>query len=411
MTGDRDTSKPAPRARRRLRGVVGWLRWQRQRLPERLIALGLPPAAVGWRMIRHIDPARHGADTGRPEDMKILLPEKTFTAALPANIPDRAALDPDPGWWGYSMRDVPARTSAATSLVTLSDVRVLAFLDGAKGQFTPAILDARDRAIALPQVRFRPGHAAMLRAGAPVIEMDEAVWFLERVYDNHSHWLTAHLPKLLLLRERGLLGRTIMPSRRTAAMDASLEMLGIDASTMPQYTAGTILKVARLTVPLADRFDPRHLRRVRSAFGGDETGPAAARVFISRARAHGRKLLNEDKLWPMLRARGFERIFMEELDFPAQVRLMQRTAVIVAPHGAGLTNMIFCPEGADIVEIADPGYPNPNFYALSAAMGHRYWLLAAEATGEGHALHKDLTVDIPALMDILARISAERGET
>lgn len=411
MTGDFDIPQPAQGLRRRLDAAVGWLRWQRRRLPERLVALGLPPASVGWRIIRHIDPARHVADMGQPGDIAVLAPEKAFKAALPANAEERATLNPDPGWWGYSMRDVPTRPSAVTALATLRDVRVLAFPDGPKNEFTPAILDNRDRAIALPQVRFRPGHAAMMRAAPPVVEMDDGVWFLERVYDNHSHWLTSHLPKLLLLQDRGLLDRTIMPAKRTAAMDASLAMIGIDPTASPQYDAGTILKVARLTVAVTDRFDPRLLRPVREAFAKGAGDLAEARVFISRARARGRKLLNEDVLWPALRQYGFERVFMEDLDFPAQVRLMQRSAVIVAPHGAGLTNMIFCPEGADIVEIADPGYPNPNFYALSAAMGHRFWLLPAQATGEGHPLHKNLTADIADLLDVVARIHALRGGT
>ncbi len=390
-------------------GLVGWLRRQRRGLLRWLLALGVRPRFLGWRAIRNIAPDAHVADTGKDGNITVIAPEQTVANPLPANITDRAALDPDPGWWGYAMRDVPTRISHAARLVTLRDVRVLAFPDGPKAEFTPAIIDGRDRSISLPQVRFRPGHAEMMRARPPVVEMGSAVWFLERVYDNHSHWLTAHLPKLLLLRDRGLLDRTVMPARRSAAMEASLAILDIDAAAMPQYETGTILKVARLTVPVTDRFDPRLLRPVRAAFAQGAQAPAAARVFISRARASGRKLLNEDTLWPELERRGFERVFMEELDFAAQVRLMQRTAVIAAPHGAGLTNMIFCPEGADIIELADPGYPNPNFYALACAMGHRFWLLAAEATGGGHALHKDLTADMTALGDVLARIDGLRG--
>jgi len=399
-----DNAGTAPRA-----GFFGFLLRQRRRLPGRLLKLGVPPRILGWRAINHIDLGACVAKTGELTDLKELAPKRTFLAALPKNIADRDTLDPDPGWWGYAMRNVPARTSAATCLATMRDASVLAFPDGPKGEFTPAILDQRDRSVSLPQVRFRAGHGEMLRRGPPVSRMKEGVWFLERVYDNHSHWLTAHLPKLLLLRDHGLLDRTIMPAARTATMEASLGMLGIDPAKMPQYEVGTVLKVARLTVPVTDRFDPRLLKPVRAAFAAD--GPAAptARVFISRARAAGRKITNEDTLWPALKERGFERVFMEDLDFVAQLRLMQRTAVMVAPHGAGLTNMMFCPEGADIVELADPGYPNPNFYALSAAMGHRFWLLPAQASGQGHALHKNLTVDIAALMDVLSRIEKLRG--
>ena len=406
MTDPVHAPRPAPLFRGRLDSVLGWLHWQRKRFPQRLISLGVPPALFGWRPIPHISPQTHVTEFGEAGDFEILEPEETRANFLPANIEDCAALNPDAGWWGYSMRDVPTRRSAAIALATLSNVRVLSFLDGPKRNFTPAILDARNRAVEFPQVRFRPGHAELMRRSVPRMQVSDAVWFLERVYDNHSHWLTAHLPKLLLLKKLGLLDRTIMPAQRSAAMDASLAMIGIDPTKMLQYETGTVLEVDRLTVPVTDRFDPRLLRPVREACARHDPDGPSARVFISRARARGRKLLNEDALWPRLEALGFQRVFMEDLDFPEQVRLMQQTSIIVAPHGAGLTNMMFCPEGADIVELADPDYPNPNFYALAAAMGHRYWLIDAQATGRGHALEKDLTVDPDSVIGVLDRVLA-----
>ena len=69
--------------------------------------------------------------------------------------------------------------------------------------------------------------------------------------------------------------------------------------------------------------------------------------------------------------------------------------------------MIFCAAGTHVVEIADTGYPNPNFYALAAAMGHPYWLIDAKGVGPGHALDRDLSVAPKAVLDTVARIRAE----
>src|SRR5690606_1281491 len=60
---------------------------------------------------------------------------------------------------------------------------------------------------------------------------------------------------------------------------------------------------------------------------------------------------------------------------------------------AGLTNMLLCPAGARIVEMADLSFPNPNFYAMASALGHRYWIIEAEAVGAGHPLRRDMRVD------------------
>ncbi|MDZ7757189.1 glycosyltransferase 61 family protein [Rhodohalobacter sp.] len=48
---------------------------------------------------------------------------------------------------------------------------------------------------------------------------------------------------------------------------------------------------------------------------------------------------------------------------------MQQAEIVVAPHGAAITNVIFLSPGTHVVEIADLSFPNPNFYALASAMG------------------------------------------
>ena len=85
---------------------------------------------------------------------------------------------------------------------------------------------------------------------------------------------------------------------------------------------------------------------------------------------------------------------------------MQETSVLAAPHGAGLTNMMFCREGTHVIEIADLTFPNPNFYATAAALGHHYWLIEAEGIGDVHPLEKDLRVEPSAVEAVLARVEA-----
>jgi Glycosyltransferase 61 len=150
-----------------------------------------------------------------------------------------------------------------------------------------------------------------------------------------------------------------------------------------------------------DRFRPELLRLVPPAYGVPEAGAPRRKVFVGRANAARRRLANEDEVWPLLESAGFQRVLMEELTFEAQVSLMRETAVLCAPHGAGLTNMMFCPTGARVVEIADLGFPNPNFYALAAALGHRYRLLPADSLGDGHPLEKDLRADPGIIRDVL----------
>jgi capsular polysaccharide biosynthesis protein len=179
-------------------------------------------------------------------------------------------------------------------------------------------------------------------------------------------------------------------------MDGSLQMLGLDPNGLPTFDMDRPLLVGELTLVETDRFRPELLRKVQAVYA-DPTVEVRRRVYISRAQASRRRLINENEIWPLLKKSGFERVYMEDLSFESQIQIMRETAVLVAPHGAGLTNMIFCSEGTHVVEIADLGFPNPNFYALASALGHPYWIVQADSVGGGDPLKKDLHVAPDAL--------------
>lgn len=402
MTVDTHSGSRRPLWARAFRTLERAARGGARDLCMRCVRTGVNPKWVGWRHVEAV-PLTQSASGYRT-----IHPPRREVNPLPGNFQRRDELPDDPYWWGYSMRDVPDRLSDETFAATFRDATI-AFHRDDQGQFYPGILSQAGHAINLREIRFRPGHSEMLRRAKPA-RRDRAVWLLERVHENHSHWLTAHLPKFLLARNLGLLEHVLLPERLKPAQEASLRMLGIDPDAFACFDESRPLLVSDLTLLGTDRFRPDLLRPVR-----DVMAPALPpeermrRIYISRARARFRKLLNEDEIWPILEARGFERIFMEDLDFDAQVDLMRRAECLVAPHGAGLTNMMFCAEGTKIVEIASLGFPNPNFYALAAAMGLSYHLLPAEEHGDGRPLERDLSVSPPQLARVVDMIAPSRG--
>lgn len=372
------------------------------------IARGIQPAWFGYRGVKRETVQEYFArnsGTKTAGSYETVHPEEVAHNPLPLNFPSRDALPDVQGWWGYSFWDVPERTSAETFIATVPDCLITWYKHPEKNNdFYPAILNKDSRAFDMRELRFRPLHATTLLHSPKPARLKKATWFIERVYHNHSHWLTAHLPRLLLMREKGLLDQALLPTERTDAIDGSLQMLGLKPEDFQTYNPDRPLFVEELTILGTDRFRPELLQMVPEAFGVLEAGPPHRKVFISRLQATRRRLVNEEEIWAFLKPQGFERVLMENLSFEAQVQLMRETAVLMAPHGAGLTNMIFCPKGAHIIEIADLSFPNPNFYALASAMGHHYWLIPAESLGDVHPLEKDLTIDPDAVRKILARL-------
>ena len=72
-------------------------------------------------------------------------------------------------------------------------------------------------------------------------------------------------------------------------------------------------------------------------------------------------------------ALAFESVVLEDLSFGAQARLMARTGVLIGVHGAGLTNMLFLPVGAAVVELLPARCAYPLYERAAAALGHLHY--------------------------------------
>jgi hypothetical protein len=383
--------------------IDGRIRSGLRGLSRRGVKWGVPPSWFGYLHVQRETLPEYFVRRGDPGGYRTVHPAATAANPLPRNVESRDELPRDRGWWGYSFWDVPTRTSGETRLATLPGCRVATLIDS-RSEFWVTVLNRDGRALKMREIDFRPWLAPVLRRRAAV-PVRRATWVFERVYHNHSHWLTAHLPKFLLLRSLGGLADVLLPAVRPAAVDRSLRLFGLEPDGFRTFEPSGVLAVEELTILETDRFRPELLRLVRAECPIPAPPRPHRRVFISRLNAARRRLVNEEQLWPLLEAAGFERVAMEELSFEAQVRLMRETAVLLAPHGAGLTNMMFCEPGTHVLEIADLGFPNPNFYAVASAMGHHYWLLPAESLGDVHPLEKDLRIEPAAVEAVLARLA------
>ena len=110
--------------------------------------------------------------------------------------------------------------------------------------------------------------------------------------------------------------------------------------------------------------------RIRTSVKGERSNEQAHRLYVSRADAPDRRVRNEAELVDTLEEYGFKRFVPGEHSFEEQVRRFANAEVILGPHGAGLTNLIFSPE-TTLVELFGE-YRNACFFALARGMGHDY---------------------------------------
>jgi capsular polysaccharide biosynthesis protein len=145
---------------------------------------------------------------------------------------------------------------------------------------------------------------------------------------------------------------------------------------------------------LPSNWSCRWLRdRLVAAVGGPSTRDR--RLYVSRSGAPKRHVVNEQDVIELLAPLGFEVVRAEELSFAEQVRTFAEADVLVAPHGAATTSIVFS-EHMSVLEFFEPSYVIPTFYCLSSAVGHDYWYLMCEPVRNG-----DYSVPLDSLAETL----------
>ena len=144
------------------------------------------------------------------------------------------------------------------------------------------------------------------------------------------------------------------------------------------------------SIPLGEAcFRPWMCQFLRDAFLTKdiegETNFSGRRLYISRGLAGYRRVLNEPEVIQFLRRRGFEEIKFERLSVRQQAATMAACEVVVAPHGGGLSNLVFCSPGTKVIRIFSPELVAGFFWKISNQLGLDYYYLL----GKGHSTTRD----------------------
>lgn len=249
----------------------------------------------------------------------------------------------------------------------------------------------------------------------PVTKIDARVAVLATYFSsqNYSHWMFDLVPRLHLLELSGIeYDKVVVPCEARYQREA-LKLLGIDEKRIiadPDLQ----LEATQLIVPSlpglianpqrwACRYHrDRFLRYVRS-------GRPRRRILISRTKPGiTRRVTNEEAVFAGLREYGFERVLLEELSFLDQVQLFYDAELIIGPHGAGLTNLLFCREDAAVIELFSPNYVNVIYWSLANQIGLDYGYLrgigGSDLANRGRRVHEDITIDTAQLRRLVEEI-------
>ena len=82
-----------------------------------------------------------------------------------------------------------------------------------------------------------------------------------------------------------------------------------------------------------------------------KSGKSSKRIIVSRGSSTTRRWLNENECINLLDTLNFKLIDPSKLSLSQQVEAFSNAEIILGPHGAGLSNIMFCNPGTKVIEI------------------------------------------------------------
>lgn len=230
---------------------------------------------------------------------------------------------------------------------------------------------------------------------------------------NYYHWLIDLLPRLLLLRDFAgsfaAFDRILLNGSRSNYELESLAAIGAPLSKIVYVGANKRFQIVDATFASMDQdcaaTAPWKVRALRNLAPHSQSAPPR-RLYLSRRSAAVRRVVNEEALAELLRAHDFEILDLEKIAWRDQVERFAGASVIIAPHGAALANIAFCPPGTRVIEFSTRAGYRDFYPRLAAAAALQYEFIEAQPVVTATASHRavendDMIVDPLKLRAIL----------
>jgi hypothetical protein len=255
----------------------------------------------------------------------------------------------------------------------------------------------------LATLRVDPARLRRIETSQPVLICGDS-WCT-----NHYHFLNHTLPAIdSTLSRHGISGVVMAEHAFRPAHEDMLRELGHGARQSYRIEPGVQYEIpdaefCAYTVGIADFaksacIQALHARLAASVPAGAGSGD---RIYISRLADKHRRTLNETDLAQALKRSDFTIVSPSELTSAQQIATFRAARLIVAPHGAGLSNLAFCPPDAAYYELMPANFTNPCFLTLAIRRGMRAWIDAFPGDSAVSDHTSDWRLDVNA---VLARV-------
>jgi len=319
------------------------------------------------------------------------------------------------------LNEVPEQARAALArtfppgeeyLVRLSDMVAQGrhgILRGADGVFVPSTKD---------QDWTAPGR---FEQDGEIVHLRGPVQYIARRYgENYFHWTYQCLAALLDMQEHGLPTDRLVVPPLNAWRRRTLELAGVDPDSCTVLEPDGLIRMdeALFSAFTSTRFVARPTRRLIELFEtfADTVCPPdrhghQARIYVSRLDAPLRPIANERKVCQLVEQYGFEVVKAEALSVDEQIRLFAGARCVVAPHGAGLVNLLYAGRCTSVTELLQVGHFNQCMFRICQAKGIEHYTLQADPVEQVGSAEPGSSIDLQLLEAHLQSLVSQSAGT
>ncbi len=216
---------------------------------------------------------------------------------------------------------------------------------------------------------------------------------------GYGHWITETLVRVYMIKD--YLSKCIFILPKNINNNMLLSLKAFDIKDICYIDEMEYFVVPRLIMPSmaapTGNYNENLMKELRNLYLRyyclDKITPQR-RIYMSRAKAPKRKIINEAEIINVLEKYNFETIYVEELSFEDQVRLCSESSHLISIHGATLANMLFMHDKTSVMEIKNENdYHNNCYYSLSSALNINYYYIFGSAVNIEKDNQSDIIVD------------------
>ena len=200
-------------------------------------------------------------------------------------------------------------------------------------------------------------------------------------HNHYAHLFCDVLPRFQLFEEAGLATQTpalLPPCGEAFAEDAWQKMELTGSQSKRWDDTCWQLDGLYLTSPLKKfcSWTPVTAAWVRAKLNPTIIGnPPGSKVFYI-SRAHDRRaILNENEILRALRSYDVTVVETQGMSLDEQFDLFAEAGVIMGPHGAGIQNALWAPQGCRILELVNARYFSGVYWTLAQSLDQPYGLV------------------------------------